>query len=67
MALVDTITARIAALQQQKLDTKASFDAEIVRINDAIQQAQRALTLVQANPEIELILKFLTKQGLLNG
>ena len=65
MALVDLIAARIAALQQKKVDAKASFDAEIVRINQAIQQAQRALTLVQATPELETILKFLTKQGLL--
>jgi len=67
MALIDVIVAHLAALQQKKVDTKASFDAEIVRINEAIQQTQRALQLVQATPELEVILKFLTKQGLLNG
>lgn len=64
MALTDTITAHLAALLQKKVDTKASFDAEIVRINQAIQQTQRALELVQATPELEVILKFLTAQGL---
>jgi hypothetical protein len=65
MALIDTITAHLAVLQQKRVDTKTSFDAEIARINEAIQQTQRALTLVQATPELEIILKFLNAQGLL--